>query len=103
VNGETTLPALYQQAKYQQTKIKTETKTETRQKITHSMTSPTSLREHYFTSRAPLINAEEAAAFRKMAVQGATLKAWRVTSKSSNTEMSFSRKPLFIGSEGRGL
>jgi hypothetical protein len=40
--------------------------------------------------RAPLINAEEAAAFRKMAVQGATLKAWRVTSKSSNTEMIFS-------------
>ena len=40
--------------------------------------------------KAPLINAEEAAAFRKMAVQGATLKAWRVTSKSSNTEMIFS-------------
>jgi hypothetical protein len=37
------------------------------------MTPPTSLREHYFTSWAPLINAEEAAAFRKMAVQGATL------------------------------
>ena len=40
--------------------------------------------------KAPLINAEEAAAFRKMAVQGATLKAWRVTSKSSNAEMVFS-------------
>ena len=70
MNGETPLPALYQQAKYQQAKI---TNTETRQRITRSMTSPTSLRGHYFTSRAPLINAEEAAAFRKMAVQGATL------------------------------
>ena len=73
MNGETPLPALYQQAKYQQTKIKTETNKETRQRITRSITSPTSLRGHYFTSRAPLINAEEAAAFRKMAVQGATL------------------------------
>ena len=41
-------------------------------------------------SRAPLKNAVAAAAFRKVTVQGATLKAWRVTSKSSNTEMLFS-------------
>jgi hypothetical protein len=39
---------------------------------------------------APLNNAVEAVDFRKMTVQGATLKAWRVTSKSSNAEMVFS-------------
>jgi hypothetical protein len=40
--------------------------------------------------KAPLNNVVKAAAFRKVTVQGATLKAWRVTSKSSNTEMLFS-------------
>jgi hypothetical protein len=40
--------------------------------------------------KAPLKNAVAAAAFRKVTVQGATLKAWRVTSRSSNTEMLFS-------------
>ena len=56
-------------------------------KIRHSLNA---VHSFAFDARAPLNNAVEAAAFRKMAVQGATLKAWRVTSKSSNAEMVFS-------------